>query len=288
MSSNEKPLIGPRTRLCMSLSARPSPFGTRFHNRMYELLGLDYVYKAFSTTDLPAAIGGVRALGIRGCAISMPFKEAVIPLLDAMEASAAAIDSVNTIVNDDGRLTGYNTDYIAIHDLLAAARIAPSLPFLLRGSGGMAKAVAAALRNSGFTKGTIIARNETTGRALAGLYGFDWAAGPEGLTAPLIINATPMGMAGPEAEMLAFDESVIDSADYVFDVVAMPAETPLMKVAERLGKTCISGAEVIVLQAVEQFALYTGVRPDRQIVEDASAFSRDVAKRELEAERQKA
>ncbi len=283
MTHPQKPLIGPKTRLCMSLSARPSPFGTRFHNRMYEALGLDFVYKAFSTSDLSAAIGGIRALGIRGCAISMPFKEAVIPLLDGLEPSAAAIDSVNTIVNDEGRLTGYNTDYIAIHDLLAKAGIDPAQPFLLRGSGGMAKAVAAALRNSGHQKGTIIARNEKTGRALATLYGYDWAAEPEGLKAPLIINATPMGMQGPEAEMLAFDEAIIKAAEHVFDVVAMPAETPLIKAAERLGKNCISGAEVIVLQAVEQFALYTGIRPDRALVEAASEFARDAARKEQQS-----
>ncbi|WP_321337726.1 shikimate 5-dehydrogenase [uncultured Cohaesibacter sp.] len=280
MMSTQKPLIGPKTRLCMSLSARPSPFGTRFHNRMYEELGLDFVYKAFSTTDLPAAIGGVRALGIRGCAISMPFKEAVIPLLDALEPSASAIDSVNTIVNDDGYLTGYNTDYIAIYDLLAKARIDPAMPFLLHGSGGMAKAVAAALKNSGHEKGTIVARNEETGRILANLYGFDWAPTTQGLTAPLIINATPMGMQGSEADMLAFDEEIIKASDYVFDVVAMPAETPLMLAAQKHGKNCISGAEVIVLQAVEQFELYTGVRPDRALVEKASEFSHAVARQE--------
>ncbi|MDR6151402.1 shikimate 5-dehydrogenase [Sphingomonas sp. SORGH_AS742] len=100
-----KPPIGRDTRLCMSLSARPGNFGSRFHNRLYELTGLDYVYKSFSTTDLAAAVGGIRALDIRGCAISMPFKEAVIPMLDGLAGSAAAIDSVNTIVNDGGRLT---------------------------------------------------------------------------------------------------------------------------------------------------------------------------------------
>src|SRR3954462_1208883 len=133
--------IGRDTKLCMSLAARPGAFGSRFQNRLYEVLGLDFVYKAFPTTDLPAAVGGIRALGIRGSAISMPFKEAVIPLLDHLEASAAAIDSVNTIVNDDGRLTGYNTDYSAVRTLLEGSGLAADTPFLLRGSGGMAKAV---------------------------------------------------------------------------------------------------------------------------------------------------
>ncbi len=272
----EKPPIGPDTKLCMSLAARPGKFGTRFHNHLYERLGLDFVYKAFTTTDLKAAIGGVRALGIRGCAISMPFKEEVIPLIDGLMGSAAAIDSVNTIVNDDGRLTGYNTDYSAIVALLDRAGIDPATPFLLRGSGGMAKAVAAALRDRGHKTGSIIARNEATGRPLAELYGFSWAAGDNGLAAPLIVNATPLGMNGPSSDKLAFPEDAIAASDVVFDVVALPVETPLMQAARRAGKRRISGAEVSVLQAVEQFALYTGIRPETALIEDAAAFARSV------------
>lgn len=271
----DKPPIGPSTQLCMSLAGRPGKFGSRFHNRLYELTGLDYVYKAFTTRDLAAAIGGVRALGIRGCAISMPFKEEVIPLLDHIEGSAAAIDSVNTIVNDEGWLTGYNTDYSAVLDLLDRAEVTPSTPFLLAGSGGMAKAVAAALRNRGHRTGVIVARNEATGQALADLYGFDWAKTSEGLTAPLIINATPVGMAGGvEAKLLAFPSSAIEAAETVFDVVALPVETPLMQAAAAAGRKRISGADVAVLQALEQFVLYTGVHPSEAQVKDAASFAR--------------
>lgn len=269
-----KPPIGPATRLCMSLAARPGSFGSRFHNRLYEHLGLDYVYKAFTTTDLVAAIGGVRALGIRGCAISMPFKEAVIPLLDRLDSSAAAIDSVNTIVNDEGRLSGYNTDYSAIVALLAQAGIGADTPFLLRGSGGMAKAVAAALRDRGHRQGTVVARNETSGRALADGCGFSWAVTTDGLAAPLLINATPLGMAGADAGQLAFSEALVAGAEIVFEVVALPVETPLMQAAQRLGRRRISGADVAVLQALEQFVLYTGVRPDADTVGEAAAFAR--------------
>lgn len=77
-------------------------------------LGLNFIYKAFTTQDIEAAVKGVRALGIRGCAVSMPFKESCMPFLDAIDPSASVIDSVNTIVNDNGTLTGFNTDYIAV------------------------------------------------------------------------------------------------------------------------------------------------------------------------------
>lgn len=269
-----KTTIGRDTSLCISLSARPGLFGSRFHNHLYEALGLDFVYKASTTNDLPAAISGIRALGIRGCGVSMPFKEAVIPLLDALEASARAIDSVNTIVNDAGRLTGYNTDYTAVRLLLERAGIDPATRFILRGSGGMAKAVAAALRDAGLRHGTILARNARTGPALARQYGFDWQPELDGLTAPLLINASPLGMAGADAAALAFPQALIESCEIAFEVVALPLETPFLAAARRAGKTLITGGDVIMLQALEQFILYTGVTPSPAQIEAAAVFAR--------------
>jgi len=263
------------TLLCMSLAARPSNFGTRFHNFLYEALDLDYLYKAFTTTDLAAAIGGVRALGIRGCAISMPFKEACIPMVDELDASAQAIHSVNTLVNTGGQLTAYNTDYIAISKLLAQHRVPTDLVFALRGSGGMAKAVACALKDAGFKTGFIVARNEVAGRRLANLYGFTWQPDMAQVQADLLINVTPIGMAGGvDAATLAFAEAAIDAAQVVFDVVALPADTPLVRYAQTHGKQVITGAEVFAIQAVEQFVLYTGVRPDDALFQQAAAFAR--------------
>ena len=170
------PILNKDMTLCISLSARPSNNGTRFHNHLYEQLGLNWIYKAFAPTDLAQAIAGVRGLGIRGCAVSMPYKEDVIALVDVMDPSAKAIDSVNTIVNDGGRLTAYNTDYTAIEQLLQRNAVPTAYSVLVRGSGGMAKATAAALRDAGFRDVTVMARNEAAGRALAGLYGFAWSA----------------------------------------------------------------------------------------------------------------
>ncbi|HTV85133.1 MAG TPA: shikimate 5-dehydrogenase [Dyella sp.] len=259
------------TQLCMSLSARPGNFGTRFQNFLYQALGLNYVYKSFTTRDLAAAIGGIRALGIRGCAISMPFKEAVMPMVDHIDASAAAIGSINTIVNDDGYLRSYNTDYIAVRKLIEQHGIARHMHLALRGSGGMAKAVACAFRDAGFRHGHIVARNEATGRKLAQASGFAWAPDMAGLSAQVLINVTPIGMeGGVEASELAFDASDVARAQVVFDVVASPPETPVIGLARSLGKQVVTGAEVIVLQAVEQFVLYTGVRPDDDLIAQAA------------------
>jgi shikimate dehydrogenase len=180
---------------------------------------------------------------------------------------------VNTIVNDGGHLTGYNTDYSAVRALLAASPANPARPFVLRGSGGMAKAVVAALRDSGFAQGTIVARNRAAGEALATRYGYAWAADLPQAGAPLLVNVTPLGMEGPEAEALAFPLGMIAACDVAFDVVAQPAQTPFINAALAAGKAIVSGAEVIVLQAVEQFALYTGVTPSRDLVIAATRFA---------------
>lgn len=268
------PILNKDMTLCISLAARPSNIGTRFHNYLYDALGLNFIYKAFAPTNIEQAIAGVRGLGIRGAAVSMPYKEDVIALVDVMTPSAAAIDSVNTIVNDSGVLTAYNTDYLAIARLLEEKQIAPSTSVLLRGSGGMAKAVAAALRDAGLSDVTIVARNRASGEELAAKYGFAWIDDVGTLTAKLIINVTPLGMNGSAESVQAFDDATVAAAETVFDVVALPSETPLIKAARAAGKRLITGAEVIAIQAEEQFVLYTGVRPDPALVLEASEFSR--------------
>ncbi len=263
------------TQLCMSLAGRPGNHGTRFHNFLYDELGLDFVYKAFTTDDLPAAIAGIRALGIRGCSVSMPFKQDCIPLVDELDDSARAIDSVNTIVNDDGRLRAFNTDYLAVASLLRQHDVSSELPVAVLGSGGMAQAVTAALRDGGFADGVVVARNERTGRALAERYGFRWLHELGEHQPALVINATPVGMAGgQDADALPLPEGALESAAVVFDVVAEPDRTPLIRRADERGLHVITGAEVIALQAAEQFELYTGVRPSDEQVRRASDFAR--------------
>lgn len=268
-------ILNKDTTLCISLAGRPSNIGTRFHNYLYEELGLNFVYKAFTTGDINGAIGGVRALGIRGCSVSMPFKRDVIALVDDVEDSARAIDAVNTIVNDDGRLAASNTDYLAVRSLIAENRLDANAPVVIRGSGGMARAVATAFRDAGFRDGTIVARNPKAGRELAERLGYRWRTDPGSVTAPVIVNATPIGMAAAkEHRKIAFESAAIERADVVFDVVAMPAETPLVAAARAAGKRVITGAAVIALQAAEQFERYTGVRPTREQIEKASSVSR--------------
>jgi shikimate dehydrogenase len=205
----------------------------------------------------------------------MPFKQDVIPLVDRVEDSARAINAVNTIVNDDGHLTASNTDYIAVQRLIDEHGLDGSQSVLIHGSGGMASAVGAAFRDSGFHNGIVVARNTETGATLAKQLGYEYAPEVGSHTAGVIVNVTPVGMAGgPEEQSSAFEKSTITKADTVFDVVALPSETPLITAAREAGVKVITGGEVIALQAAEQFERYTGVRPTPEQVADASAVSR--------------
>jgi shikimate dehydrogenase len=261
------------TRVCISLAGRPSDLGTRFHNFLYAELGLDFLYKAFTTHDLEGAVRGVRALGIRGCSVSMPFKSAIIPFLDSLEDSAASIDAVNTVVNDDGVLTGANTDVEAVAALLAESGLDTGARVVVRGSGSMASAVSAAFARAGFARVTVWARNAEAGAAIAARDGHRFTdAAPD--DADVLVNVTPIGMAGADEDGLAFDADLIRGASAVVDVVALPVETPLVRAARAADLPVITGAEVHALQAALQFERYTGVALTREQVDRAHAFAR--------------
>jgi shikimate dehydrogenase len=266
------------TVLCMSLSHRPSNFGTRFHNFLYRELGLNFIYKAFASQDIEGAVRGIRALKIRGTAISMPFKEDVIQYLDEIDASAKRIGAVNTIVNEKGRLHAYNTDYIAVSDLLGKFDSSENskTSVLLLGSGGMAKAIACALFEHGYRSVLIVARNRATGSDLAKTYGFQYSETRPNQLFKTIINVTPIGMTPNPENQCPFSDEMIATADLVFDAVAYPPETVLIEKARKLGKKTISGFEIQVIQAREQFSLYTGKKPSDDAVKRAASFARAI------------
>jgi len=113
------------------------------------------------------------------------------------------------------------------------------------------------------------------GRALADRLGYEYAADVGARTADVIVNVTPIGMAGgAEEHDVAFADETIRRAHTAFDVVALPSETPLITAARAAGVAVITGAQVIALQAAEQFERYTGVRPTSEQIAEASAVSR--------------
>ncbi len=261
-------MINKDTQLFISVASRPSNFGTTLHNAAYAALGLNFVYKAFSISDIAGAMVGVRALGIRGCSVSMPFKEAVISYLDELDETAQVIGAVNTIVNDAGRLTGYNTDVIGARVVLEALQARPGESVLLIGAGGAARAILFALRQLGFNRVRVANRDLEKIQQLNTILSCQPVAWAERQQEPadLVINATSVGM-NPNVESMPLEEAFIYQSRAVMDVVISPMETRLIGCARSAGKAVAPGYLMSLEQAMAQFTLYTGKEPPRDLME---------------------
>lgn len=261
-------MLNKDTQLCISVASRPGNFGTTLHNAGYEALGLNFAYKAFGISDIVGAITGVRALNIRGCSVSMPFKETVIPHLDALDETARTIGAVNTVVNESGRLTGYNTDVIGARMALESLHTSPGESVLLLGAGGAARAILFALRQLGFNRVRVANRNLEKIQQLNAILSCQpvaWAERQQE-SADLVINATSIGM-NPNAESMPLEDAFIQQSRAVMDVVISPIETRLIGCARSAGKIVAPGYLMSLGQAMAQFTLYTGVEPPRDMME---------------------
>jgi shikimate dehydrogenase len=230
------------------------------HTAGYRALGLDFVYVPFRVTDLEGAISGMRALGIRGFGVSHPHKQAVIPLLDDVAAVARRIGAVNTVVNDDGRLTGHNTDWIGAVRALEEVRPLGGARVLLLGAGGAARAVAFGLREKG---ANLVIANRDVEKAEGLARDVESRFAPLGDSAELargseiIVNATTRGMAGAD-EASPLPAEALGAKHLVMDIVYKPLQTELLRHARSRGAATIHGGRMLLHQAAEQFALYTG------------------------------
>ena len=260
-----------RLTLCGSLSLHTSSLGAAMHLAGYRALGLSFTYVPFKVTDLAGAILGMRALGIRGFGISMPYKQAVLPLLDVVSPLAAAIGAVNTVVNDDGRLTGYNTDapgaVRAFEELqpLAGARV------LILGAGGAARALAHGFTERG-ARVTIANRDRSRAAALAAATGARAAAGLDEANRAgsydAVVNATSMGMSDVDPAS-PIPAAALHPAPLVMDIVYKRIATELVLAAHRKGARVIHGGRMLLHQAARQFELYTGQGAPLEAMEGA-------------------
>ncbi len=261
-------------RVCalFGLPARHS-MGPSIHNTAFEALGLPFVYVAHDVepAQLAQAMAGVRAMGYRGLSITMPHKVAALPLVDEVDEMARAIGCINTVVNENGRLLGYNTDGLGALGALARAGADPrGRRVVMLGSGGAARAVASTLgfraRPSELVMlGAIpdelnrLARDvaERT-RINVKARVLDEAVLAEELAqAEILLQCTPVGM-NPDVERTLVPAHLLRPELVVFDVVYNPRRTRLLREAAQAGCRVIEGMEMFLGQAMEQFTLWTG------------------------------
>ena len=259
-----------KSEFCISVAKNPGNFGEIVHNAGYKALGLDFQYKAFSTNNIYGVINGVKALGIRGCSISMPFKEKVLPLLDELDPLAKRAKAVNTIVNENGHLIGYNTDVIGMQNCLKSFKIKKNKKILVIGAGGVARAILVALENLKFKNISLSNRTTKRGKNTAKEFHVNFVQWHkrEDIVAEIIINATPIGMT-PNTNLLPISEKSISQAQLIIDVIVKPTNTKLIQVANINKIPTIDGTKIALNQAYEQFKLYTGKNPPKDIMKKA-------------------
>jgi len=214
----------------------------------------------FGVTDLEGAVRGMRALGIRGLGVSMPFKQQVIRMVDELDPVAAKIGAINTIVNDAGRLIGHNTDWIGAVRAIEERRPLGGARVLLIGAGGAARALAYGMKERGADL-SVANRDLVKAAALAAeveATALDLSALGRAGEYDVLINATSAGMREVDARSLV-PEAAIREGMTVMDIVYKPIRTELFEAATRRGALAIHGGRMLLHQAARQFELYTGV-----------------------------
>ncbi len=244
------------------------------HNLTAELLGFDCIYLPFDVpaSDLRNALRGMTALDILGFNITIPHKESIIQFLNEISEEASIIGSVNTIVNDHGKLTGYNTDVNGVFETLIPYNEEINGEVItIVGAGGSARAVIYTLIRH-FKPKVINLINRTLQRAeslreyFSEKMKFDsfntFELFPPVLVdvlknSKLIINATSIGMHPDIDDTLTEINKSFNENQIIFDLVYNPTETKLLKIASKQGALTINGIKMLVLQAAKSFDLWT-------------------------------
>ena len=246
-----------------------SPF---IHNRAFELTDINGVYVALEIegTDLAQTVSNIVRYQMFGINLSMPYKEQVIPYLDQLSEEARLIGAVNTVVNREGTLIGYNTDGKGFFKSLPSFKISRKRLVLL-GAGGAAKAILAQAILDGVSQISVFVRSSSMEKTRPYLEKIQNATGfrvdlfaledvqdlQDSITqADLLVNATSVGMDGssqPIPTSIVLPEKLL-----VADVIYQPFETPFLKWARNQGNQAVNGLGMLLYQAAEAFELWTG------------------------------
>lgn len=238
------------------------------HNTAFRELGIKGVYGAFlvKRENLAQAIEGIKALNIQGVSVTIPHKEAIIPLLDEVDRVALEIGAVNTVINEEGRLKGYNTDWIGVLKAFEEKGIdLKEKKIVIIGAGGASRAIIYALLKAQAKE--ILVYNRTFEKALelANNFGVKPKAWDELRVAEgdIIIQATSVGLKVWDSPV---SEEVLKRFKVAMDIVYLPLKTKFLKLAEKYA-IIIDGLRMLLYQGVEQFRLFTGINPPVKLME---------------------
>lgn len=228
------------------------------HNSAFARIGYNGVYTAFRVKDIAGAVHGIKALGIQGASITIPHKTAVMAYLDEVDEEARKIGAVNTVVNRQGRLSGYNTDGLGAIKALSEKTSIKDKKIGIIGAGGAARAIGFGVMSQGGIA-IIFNRSKDSGKRLADDLGTEYRPLSEIKKArcDILINTTPVGMF-PAVDATPVEKKVFEKDMIVMDIIYNPLKTLLLKEAEAMGCSTVDGVSMFVYQGAFQFELWTG------------------------------
>jgi shikimate dehydrogenase/3-dehydroquinate dehydratase type I len=240
------------------------------HNAAFRSLSLPGLYLKFQMErqELTAFSELVVDLGVRGFNVTIPYKAAIIELLDKVDPEAERIGAVNTVLNNNGQLVGFNTDVYGVEMTFEKAGLAvKGRPVLVLGAGGAARSVLTYLARN---EAEVFLYNRTRPKAeeLAKTFGGITVVGQEDVPRreyDAVVNCTPLGMKGYPDE-LPVERSVLRPGMFVMDTIYNPARTRLVAAAEESGAKAVSGRDMLIYQAMRAFSVWTGKMPDYEVM----------------------
>jgi shikimate dehydrogenase len=254
----------------------------RMFDAVYAHYGLHWQFWKcdVAAVDLPAAIAGTRALGFRGYGITVPYKIAAIPHLDAVDEDARVIGAANYVTVEDSRLVGHNNDGKGVVKAILKVTPIPGRRVVVMGAGGAGRAMAVELGWAGASHLTVVTRREEQGREVADLVHraadipTDWRAWRGVVTIPegtdILINATTLGSA-PEAAPVPVAWDGAGPNLTAVDVITNPRLTPFLMTAKERGCAVVDGVEMLVQLAMQLFESWTGITPEEDVFQRAAS-----------------
>ncbi|RPJ14774.1 MAG: shikimate dehydrogenase [Desulfobacteraceae bacterium] len=239
------------------------------HNSAFEYAGVNGVYLAFRVQDIKNAITSVRTLGIKGVSVTIPHKMEVIKYLDEIDDTVLKIGAVNTVINSEGRLKGYNSDGTGAVKALSEKTQIMGKSVAIIGAGGAARALGFCIKKEG-GRITVVSRNRKKGEMLAKNLSADYRPLNDigEIKYDILINATPAGMY-PNTDEMPVEGRHLEKGMIVMDVVYNPLKTRLLLEAEKAGCITVDGVSMFVHQGAFQFELWTGIKAPLDIMKKA-------------------
>jgi shikimate dehydrogenase len=236
------------------------------HNAALKNMGIEGNYNAFCVNDLAYAMQGIKGMNIRGASVTIPFKVEVMEYMDDIDDDALKIGAINTIINNNGRLRGCNTDWLGLILTLKKAMPVKNKTFVIIGAGGTARAAAyGIMKEGGFP--IIVNRTLEKGKFFTEKLNCPFYSLSEvgRIKADCLINTTSVGMY-PHQDKSPVKIPALAGFKYVMDVIYNPLTTKLLADAEKRGCHIFSGLDMFVNQGAEQFRLWTGKEPPHSLM----------------------